>query len=126
MITADIIPTEEAEQRTFVQYLQLRHLKHFRVPNETYTKSRMQHYKNKVLGVSAGVPDLFVIVNGRLIAVEMKRIKGSVTSPAQIEWLKSLNDAGVPSRVCKGASAAIAFVEEVEKLHARNTIQDVV
>lgn len=108
------IPTEDDEQKLVVEYCDLMGYPRFRVPNETFTKSWNQKRKNRVLGVSRGVPDLFVIVKHQLIAIEMKRLKGSVTSPQQVEWLKRLNDAGIPARVCKGAVAAIAFIQEME------------
>mgnify|MGYP001007545441 FL=1 len=89
-------PTEDQEQEAFVQWLRLKGYPHFRVPNETYTKSWNQKAKNKKLGVSSGVPDLAVVVpdvwhvygdnvptntyTGRLVFIEMKRKKGGVTS----------------------------------------------
>lgn len=106
-----MIPTEAEEQIRFVQYLRLKNLAHFRVPNETFTKSWRQKNMNTALGVSKGVPDLFVIVAGRLIAIEMKRVKGSVTSPEQKVWISRLNKAGVPAYIAKGCSEAIAIIE---------------
>lgn len=106
-----MIPTEAEEQIKLVQWLRLKNLPHFRVPNETYTKSWRQKNMNKALGVSKGVPDLFVIVGGKLIAIEMKRTKGSVTSREQIDWIERLNKAGVRSTIAKGCQEAIAFVE---------------
>lgn len=105
------IPTEAEEQATFVQWLRLKKIYHFRVPNETYTKSWKQKAMNKALGVSSGVPDLFLIVNGQMIAIEMKRIKGGKTTPNQKEWLARLNAAGCEAVVCNGAKEAIAYVE---------------
>lgn len=55
-------PTEDQEQEAFVQWLRLKGYPHFRVPNETYTRSWSQKAKNKKLGVSSGVPDLAVVV----------------------------------------------------------------
>ena len=106
-----MLPTEAEEQIRFVQYLRLKNLAHFRVPNETFTKSWHQKNMNTALGVSKGVPDLFVIVAGRLIAIEMKRVKGSVTSPEQKVWISRLNKAGVPAYIAKGCSEAIAIIE---------------
>lgn len=104
-------PTEAEEQIRFVQYLRLKNLAHFRVPNETYTKSWRQKNMNKALGVSKGVPDIFVIVANKLIAIEMKRTKGSQTSPEQKVWLSRLNKAGVPAYITKGCQEAIAIIE---------------
>lgn len=127
-------PTEDQEQEAFVQWLRLKGYPHFRVPNETYTKSWSQKAKNKKLGVSSGVPDLFVAVpfppphliiahkdrddevrNKTLVAIEMKRKKGGVTSENQKKWIKTLNEAGVQTVVCKGCDAAIEFIESITK-----------
>lgn len=124
-------PTEDQEQEAFVQWLRLKGYPHFRVPNETYTKSWSQKAKNKKLGVSSGVPDLAVIVpdvwhvygdsvptntyTGRLVFIEMKRKKGGVTSENQKKWIKTLNEAGVQTVVCKGCDAAIEFIESITK-----------
>lgn len=107
------IPLEQEEQIALVEYLNLKNIPHFRVPNETYTKSWNQKRLNKVLGVQPGVPDLFVIFNNQMKAVELKRKKGGVTSEAQKEWIKKLNEAGVPAQVCKGCDEAIKFIEGV-------------
>lgn len=107
----ELIPSESEEQAIFVQWLRLKGIHHFRVPNETYTKSWKQKAMNKALGVSSGVPDLFLIVGGQMVAIEMKRLKGGKTTPNQKEWLARLNAAGVPSLVCNGAKEAITYVE---------------
>lgn len=109
------VPTEDVEQRIFVRWLQFMSLPHFRVPNETYTKSWAQKNKNKALGVSAGVPDLFVVIPGQyLVGIEMKRTKGSVTSEAQKEWHKTLNTVpNVQVYVCKGSEAAIDVISKL-------------
>ena len=127
-------PTEDQEQEAFVQWLRLKGYPHFRVPNETYTRSWSQKAKNKKLGVSSGVPDLFIAVpfppphliiahkdrddevrNKTLVAIEMKRKKGGVTSENQKKWIKTLNEAGVQTVVCRGCDAAIEFIESITK-----------
>jgi len=110
---SELIPTEAEEQAVFVQWLRLKKIHHFRVPNETYTKSWKQKAMNKALGVSSGVPDLFLIVNGQMIAIEMKRLKGGKTTPNQKEWLARLNAAGVPAKVCNGSKEAMSFVNSL-------------
>lgn len=127
-------PTEDQEQEAFVQWLRLKGYPHFRVPNETYTRSWSQKAKNKKLGVSSGVPDLAVIVpttaiaeryavsrdyeawyGSRLVFIEMKRKKGGVTSENQKKWIKTLNEAGIQTVVCKGCDAAIEFIKSITK-----------
>lgn len=107
------IPTESTEQKLLVQWLNLQGIKHFRVPNETYTKSYKQKVTNKALGVVPGVPDLFVAIpHVGLLAIEMKRIKRSVTSPAQKEWIELLNTLpGVQAFVCFGFEDARRTIE---------------
>ena len=127
-------PTEDQEQEAFVQWLRLKGYPHFRVPNETYTRSWSQKAKNKKLGVSSGVPDLFVAVpfppphliiahkdrddevrNKTLVAIEMKRKKGGTTSANQKKWIKTLNESGVETVICKGCDEAIEFIESITK-----------
>ena len=51
--------------------------------------------------------------NHRLVAIEMKRRKGGVTSENQKKWIKTLNEAGIQTVVCKGCDAAIEFIESI-------------
>lgn len=132
-------PYEDQEQETFVKWLDDNGYPRFRVPNETYTKSHKQRIKNKKLGVSSGVPDLAVVVPNtgtrrvyvetldsddsadydqpisRLVFIEMKRKKGGTTSANQKKWIKTLNEAGVQTVVCKGCDAAIEFIKSITK-----------
>ena len=124
-------PHEDQEQEAFVKWLDDKGYPRFRVPNETYTKSHKQRIKNKKLGVSSGVPDLAVVVpdvwhvygdnvptntyTGRLVFIEMKRKKGGVTSENQKKWIKTLNEAGIQTVVCKGCDEAIEFIESIIK-----------
>lgn len=117
------IPTEEVEQRTFVQWLELKHLPYFHVPNSTFTKSWSIKNRNTAMGVKAGVPDLFVVLPHGLLAIEMKRTKGGVVSPAQKYWLNVLEKAGVKTAVTKGAQEAMAVTEFL--LKTTNFIHDI-
>jgi len=107
------VPTEYLEQVMFVQWLRANDIPHFRVPNETYTKSWSQKAKNKALGVSPGVCDLFVAIpKVGLIGIEMKRTKNSVTSDAQTQWIEILNSLpGVQAFITYGHKEAISVVE---------------
>ena len=106
-----VTPTEAQEQMQFVQWLRLKNIAHFRVPNETFTRSWKQKNMNKALGVSKGVPDLFICLPNKLIAIEMKRVKGSVTSLEQKQWIERLSKAGIPAIIAKGCAEAIAFTQ---------------
>jgi len=108
-----MIPTEAEEQAAVVQYCALKGLSLFHCPNSTYTTSWKQKAHNRAMGVSAGVPDLFIIVGNKLIAIEMKRLKGGTVSLAQKIWIAKLNAIGIDARVCKGSKNAIDFIESV-------------
>lgn len=110
----NLTPSESQEQATFVEWLDLCGFDYWHTPNSTYTKSWKQKNKNKALGVKPGIPDLFVIVNNRLVGIEMKRAKGGTTSQNQKDWITKLNNAGVETVVCKGADEAIKFIEKVK------------
>lgn len=112
MATNSPVPTEHDEQVVLVGWLRLMHLPHFRVPSETYTTSWKQKNMNKALGVVRGVPDLFVLTPKGLIALELKRRKGSSVSKEQREWIDALNEAGTPAYIAKGAQEAIDIVEQ--------------
>lgn len=53
--------------------------------------------------------------NHRLVAIEMKRKKGGATSANQKQWIKTLNEAGIQTVVCKGCNVAIKFIESITK-----------
>lgn len=108
---SEYIATEAEEQSKVVQYCILKRLPHWHTPNSTYTTSWKQKAHNKAMGVQAGIPDLFIIVGGRLVAIEMKRTKGGVISAYQRHWITELNNALVPTIVAKGAEEAIAFID---------------
>lgn len=111
--TAAPLPSEDDEQATFVQYLELKGLKYSAIPNSTYTTSWSQKAKNTRTGLRAGLPDMLVIVNKQVIFIEMKRVKGGVLSPAQKDWIEALNQTNCPAYVCAGAEQAIKLVESM-------------
>lgn len=123
---ATSVPLEEDEQIAFVQWCHLNHIIVHHSGNEIGGSTgamKARAVKMKKMGTSKGFPDLlvFVPVYGttnhvdcyQLCAVEMKRVKGSTTSPEQKEWLKILQSAGALCKVCKGADEAIKFIESV-------------
>lgn len=107
-----MVPTEAEEQAIFIQWLNIQKLDYWHTPNSTFTRSWKQKLHNKAMGVQAGIPDVFVVLGDKLVAVEMKRIKGGVTSTNQVKWINKLNQANVPTIVAKGHKEAIAFVKE--------------
>lgn len=119
------VPLEEEEQIAFVQWCRLNHLIVHHSGNEiggSTPAMKARALKMKKMGTSKGFPDLlvFIPIYGNTdepdayqpLAIEMKRKKGSTTSPEQKEWLNILEMAGVPGAICKGADEAISFVEK--------------
>jgi len=109
---------EHIEQVKFVGYIKLFHPEYiiFSVPNGSAV-SAAQRIKLAKEGMTAGVPDLFIVSpSGRWLGVEMKRAKGGVVSEAQKQVKERLMGCGVTCAVCDGYDAAKqAFVEFYDK-----------
>lgn len=121
-------PTEEQEQKAFVDWLNAKHIPHHHSPNEGgfgNQQSRYRGAKMKRLGASKGFWDLviFIPIEGitgsvdayQQVMVEMKRQKGGTVSPEQKEWGKIYEKAGIPCKVCHGAEEAIKQVQKWTK-----------
>ena len=112
------VPTEAQESRVLMQYMRLRGFKFTHVKNETGRSQAGARGKNframwdAVDGVSPGFPDFVVVCPDRVICIELKRSKGGTVSPHQVEWLESLNAAGMLAFVARGADEAIAYFEK--------------
>lgn len=112
MATYKTIPTEDEEQIALFDWLNAKHIPAFHVNNEMYTKSWKQKLRARRMGVKSGVPDVFVVLPNKVVAIELKRTKGGVVSDSQKYWIKTLNDAGLKSIVARGADEAIRFIED--------------
>lgn len=110
---------ERAEQFALIQWLDLNKIAYFAVPNatqmikylSTHQKARFFQERKKE-GVKKGVPDLFVMLPGKILAIEMKRSKGGRATNEQKEWIAYLN--GLPyceAKICAGSLDAIEFVK---------------
>lgn len=77
-----MIPTEHAEQVTFVKWFRIQYPKLliFAIPNGEYRDPKTAQ-RLKAEGVTAGVPDLFIPSHN--LWVEMKRSKGGAVSKDQ-------------------------------------------
>ena len=119
------VPLEDEETMAFHQWLEVKGIPHTHIPNEiggSTPAMKARALKMKKMGTSKGFPDLlvFIPVLGNTnepdayqpLSIEMKRKKGSTTSPEQKRWLQILELAGIPGAICKGAEEAIKFVEE--------------
>ena len=102
-----IIPTEAEEQIRCIHYLdylrdQGNEILYTATAQATFTTSFNQIRKNKATGVRKGLPDLIIIINKQLLMVELKRVKGGITSSDQKVWISRLKEANQIAEVCKG------------------------
>jgi len=116
------LPTEDEESCALAEYLELKKYKFTHIPNETYTPSFKTKAKNKKMGVSRGVPDYMIIIDGDsgksyLVFIELKRKKKYKKSEEQKEWIKALNKVdNVQGYFACGADEAIEIIERIKKL----------
>jgi hypothetical protein len=64
----------------------------------------------KGLGVVAGVPDVFIVHNGRCFALELKA-KGARATDKQLACIAALREAGAFTAIAEGLDRALACLE---------------
>jgi len=130
------IPTEDEESQIFSSWLTTIGLPHHHSANEAPQQkitgrradgkpiwsrnwSTLRRLKN--MGVAKGFPDYLVVVpkdrssskKALMIAIEMKRLKGGVTSPEQKVWLDLISQVNdCEGFVCKGFDEAKKTIEQ--------------
>jgi hypothetical protein len=110
--------TEHEEQAVVVEYLTIKKIPHYAVPNGSFLAGdKMRRIKQmarlKKEGLKNGVPDLVVLLPTKALYIEMKRIKGSTTSQDQKRWHELLNSLPYCEAViCKGAKEALEFIKD--------------
>ena len=112
--TAENVPLEKEEQQKLCKWLKTNKIKHWANGlgvKLDYDVKYMASLRSQ--GHYKGIPDVTVLLpSGKVIFIELKRIKGGVVSPEQKKWIKDLQDLGYPAKVCYGADEAIEFVKE--------------
>lgn len=104
---------EDAIQRAVFEHLRTRPAPGvfaFHVPNGGKRKP-IEAAIMKGLGVTAGVPDVIAIKDGRAYGLELKAADGRPT-PRQIETLQKMQAAGATVALAQGLDAALAKIEE--------------
>jgi len=112
-------PLEKDEQKEFIKYLKEKRLIHASISNENIlsfldrnTAARIMK-ELKAMGLQKGFTDLMVMLPHKIIFIEMKRIKGSVTKYEQKVWNLVLDALPYASAyICKGCDAAIEIMEK--------------
>ena len=108
-------PTEYQEQCALVDWLELKKYRFSHIAQSTYTQSYKQRAMNTKSGVRRGVPDMMVIKGDKLIFIELKRSKKSLSrvSKEQKEWVQELDRIpNVIATVAYGAEDAINFIKK--------------
>lgn len=115
------VPTETVEQQNLISWWDVWSEAHgvdhrtlFSIPNGSH-KSPAAAMKFKREGLRKGVPDLMLArPSGGFsgLFIELKRLRGSTTSPEQLEMIQLLLEQGYRTVVCKGFEAARVAIEE--------------
>ena len=109
-------PLEHEEQRSLVQYLKLKKIFYFSIPNGSVLKGTpmqrgRQMNKLKAEGLVVGASDILVMLPKQILFIELKRTKGSTTSSEQKSFLNKINEYPYAvGKVCKGCKEAIDFI----------------
>jgi hypothetical protein len=111
---------EDAIQRAVFQHLKARKAPGvfaFHVPNGGARKP-IEASIIKGLGVTAGVPDVIAIKEGRTFALELKTETGK-PSAQQLLTIEAMQAAGVTVDIAYGLDAALAWLEQHQLLRGR-------
>lgn len=120
------VPTEAQEGDTLVAYLRTRNITFTHIPNETGSsiEAKRRAVRMKRQGTSRGFPDYVIALPGiGMLYIELKRKRGSKTSPEQAAWVEVINQCpGAEAHICKGASEAVNIIERF--LNAQSAAAD--
>jgi hypothetical protein len=117
---------EDKIQRGVIAHLRARGVPNiffFHVPNGG-KRSKIEAAILYGLGVRAGVPDLFIIKDARVFAMELKARDGRL-SPQQLDALEALKRAGVTTAVCYSVDHAVAMLEDWGVLRGRAELRTI-
>lgn len=108
--------SEDEEEATFTDWLDLQGYTHWHVPNDQWTQSWSVKAKNRKLGVLKGVSDHFIITKRKIVAIEMKKAHGGSVSDEQYLFLENFNRSeGGIGLVAHGAGEAITIITAIEQ-----------
>jgi hypothetical protein len=105
--------SEQQIQRAVFDHLRLRAARGvfaFHVPNGGYRRP-IEAKILQGLGVRAGVPDVFIVHDGRCFAMEIKAPGGHATDK-QLACIAALRDAGAFTCIAEGLDRALAVLEQ--------------
>jgi hypothetical protein len=108
-----LIPSEQNEAITLVEYCKLKNIRLVSIPNG-FASTPKEGARQKKLGLCAGFPDYLVPYargNYHAMFIELKRKSGGYASAVQQEWLSYLNGAGFLAMTCLGSEHAVREIE---------------
>ena len=108
-----MIRREETIHRAIAAHLRLRLAPpwlFWSTPNQRGTRKGWEQAILAALGVRPGMPDLFLAGEGRVIGVEVKAPKGTL-SPAQKDTIAALAAAGIPTLIVRSVDEAEAALK---------------
>ena len=111
-----IYPKEDSEQETFVNWFRMNYQKWiiFAIPNGG-NRDKIEGAKLKKTGTLAGVPDLIVLMDSKMLFIEMKKRDGKL-SKAQKELIPKINNLGFDVIVAYGfMDAKEQFLKYISK-----------
>lgn len=117
-IDASPIPTESAEQQTLFQWAKMASGKWpelellYHIPNEG-KRSYKTGARLKAEGLRSGVPDICLPVargGHHGLYIELKRVRNSRVTKAQLDWIEALVAQGYVAAVCRGCDEAIELI----------------
>lgn len=106
---------ESEEASILVAWLRIHNIKFHHSPNETghTPEAKRRAIRMKREGTSKGYPDYTILVGGHIIFIELKRLRGSTTSPEQHAWVQALNEIdNCQAFIVKGGDAAVKLIEQ--------------
>jgi|SRR5690606_28191836 len=113
-----LVPTEEDEQRTLAQWLDLHRITWFH-PANGGKRTKVEAAVFRALGVKPGVPDVIILdrpprrPEAPGVTIELKRRRGGRLSPFQRQWIERMRELGWIAEVCEGADEAIRLLESL-------------
>jgi len=106
-------PLEWKVQQAFCDYMQLKQVVYFAIPNDG-NRSPAMAAKAAATGLQKGMPDLMIPIMRKGFGglfIELKRERGGVVSEWQKYWIEMLRYQGYKAEVCRGLDEAIKVLE---------------
>lgn len=112
--------TEHEEQVELCKWLRKKKIHHVGIPNAqglsagNRGKAARNMQKLKLEGFQKGFPDMLVFLPGKLLAIELKRMKGGVVGEEQEKWKSIIRRYPyADAYVCNGCDNAITLISSL-------------